>query len=42
MKVVMYPFRRDDAIVQLAKDFPELEWVVVSSTEELAREIADA
>src|SRR5258707_537633 len=42
MKAVMYPFRRDDAIVGLAKDFPALQWAVVSSTEELAREIGDA
>jgi phosphoglycerate dehydrogenase-like enzyme len=42
MKAVVYPFRRDDAIVRLAEDFPELQWAVVSSTEELAREISDA
>jgi phosphoglycerate dehydrogenase-like enzyme len=42
MKAVMYPFRRDDAIMGLAKDFPDLQWAVVASTEELAREIADA
>jgi phosphoglycerate dehydrogenase-like enzyme len=42
MKAVVYPFRRDDAIVGLARDFPELQWAVVSSTEELAREIGDA
>jgi phosphoglycerate dehydrogenase-like enzyme len=38
----MYPFRKDDAIIQLAKDFPDLQWAVVSSNEELAREIGDA
>src|SRR5262245_40585768 len=42
MKAVIYPFRRDDAIVKLAEDFPELQWAVVSSTEELASEIGDA
>src|SRR5712672_2115538 len=42
MKVVMYPYRRDDAIVGLTGDFPELDWAVVSSTEELAREIPNA
>jgi phosphoglycerate dehydrogenase-like enzyme len=42
MKAVMYPFRRNDAIIRLAEDFPELQWAVVTSTEELAREIADA
>src|SRR6267154_4818119 len=42
MKVVMYPYRRDDAIIGLTRDFPELDWAVVSSTEELAREIPNA
>src|SRR5262245_22773145 len=42
MKAVMFPFRRDDAIVQLAQDFPDLQWAMVSSTEELGREIGDA
>src|SRR6267142_4522856 len=42
MKVVLYPFRRDDAIIQLTSDFPDLDWAVVSSAEELAREICDA
>ncbi len=42
MKAVIYPFRKADTIVRLAEDFPELQWAVVSSAEELAREIADA
>jgi phosphoglycerate dehydrogenase-like enzyme len=42
MKAVIYPFSRGDAIVRLAKDFPQLEWAVVSSPDELAREIAGA
>jgi phosphoglycerate dehydrogenase-like enzyme len=42
MKVVIYPFRPHDSIVQLVKDFPALQWAVVSSAEELGREIADA
>ena len=42
MKAVMYPFRRDDALIQLTRDFPELDWAVVSSAEELGREIRDA
>jgi phosphoglycerate dehydrogenase-like enzyme len=42
MKAVIYPFGRSDAITGLAKDFPELDWAVVASPEELAREIADA
>src|SRR5262249_50754931 len=42
MKAVLFPFRTDDAIVKLADDFPQLQWAVVSSTEELAREIGGA
>jgi phosphoglycerate dehydrogenase-like enzyme len=42
MKAIIYPFGPNEAIVQLATDFPEVEWAIVSSTEELAREIADA
>ena len=42
MKAVMFPFRRDDAVVELARDFPELQWAVVSSIEELGRKIGDA
>jgi phosphoglycerate dehydrogenase-like enzyme len=42
MKAVMYPFRSDDAIMGLTKDFPELDWAVVASPEELAREVPDA
>ena len=26
MKAVVYPFRRDDAIVGLVQDFPDLQW----------------
>src|SRR4051794_29096109 len=42
MKVVIYPFRQDDAIIGLTRDFPDLDWAVVSSPEELGREIRDA
>jgi phosphoglycerate dehydrogenase-like enzyme len=42
MKAVMYPFRRDDAIIGLAKDFPELDWAIVGSSQELGRQIVDA
>jgi len=42
MKAVLFPFRTDDAIVKLADDFPQLQWAVVSSTEDLAREIGGA
>ncbi len=42
MKAVIYPFGKSDAIIGLAKDFPDLTWAVVASPEELAHEIADA
>jgi phosphoglycerate dehydrogenase-like enzyme len=42
MKAVIYPFRSDDAIMGLTKDFPELDWAVVASPEELAHEVVDA
>ncbi len=42
MKAVIYPFRKADAIVRLIEDFPQLQWAVVSSAEELAREIGEA
>jgi phosphoglycerate dehydrogenase-like enzyme len=42
MKAVIYPFRKADSIVRLAEDFPELQWAIVSSAEELGREIAGA
>ena len=42
MKAVIYPFRREEAIMGLARDFPQLAWAVVTSPEELAREIAEA
>ena len=42
MKAVIYPFGWSDAVIGLATDFPDLIWAVVTSPEELAREIADA
>src|SRR5215471_302182 len=42
MKAVIYPFRSEDAIMGLARDFPELAWAVVTSPEELGREVAEA
>jgi phosphoglycerate dehydrogenase-like enzyme len=42
MKAVIYPFGPKEPIIQLARDFPELEWAVVSSIDELARAISDA
>jgi phosphoglycerate dehydrogenase-like enzyme len=42
MKALLYPFRPGEPTVQLTKDFRELDWVVLASPEELAREVADA
>jgi phosphoglycerate dehydrogenase-like enzyme len=42
MKAVIYPFGTKEPIVQLTQDFPQLQWAVVSSIEEVAREIGDA
>ena len=42
MKAVLYPFGRDEAILALARDFAQLEWAVVHSPAEVAREIGDA
>lgn len=42
MKAVIYPFGPNEPIIELARDFPQLAWAVVSSPAELAREIGDA
>jgi phosphoglycerate dehydrogenase-like enzyme len=42
MKAVLYPFRPAEPIVQLKQDFPDLQWAVVASADEVAREISDA
>src|SRR5437016_2549188 len=42
MKAVIYPFGPNEPIIELARDFPELEWAVVASPEELARAIVGA
>jgi phosphoglycerate dehydrogenase-like enzyme len=42
MKAVLYPFGPDEPIVQLVRDFPRLQWAVVASPEDIAREIGDA
>jgi len=42
MKAVIYPFGPKEPIIQLARDFPELEWAVVASIDDLAREIPNA
>lgn len=42
MKAVMFPFGQTEPVVALAQDFPQLEWAVVSTADELAREIGAA
>lgn len=42
MKAVLYPFGPDEPIVQLVQDFPQLQWAIVSSPAEIAREIGAA
>jgi phosphoglycerate dehydrogenase-like enzyme len=42
MKAVLYPFGPAEPIVQLKRDFPQLQWAVVASPDEVAREIGDA
>ncbi len=42
MKAVIYPWGRNDAIIQLVQDFPQLDWAVAGSHEEFVREIAGA
>jgi phosphoglycerate dehydrogenase-like enzyme len=42
MKAVLYPFRPDEPTVQLVRDFPQLQWAVAASPEDIAREIGDA
>ena len=42
MKAVLYPFGPDEPIVRLAHDFPQLQWAIVGSPQEIAREIGDA
>jgi len=37
MKALLYPFSPTEPSVQLTKDFPELDWVVVQSPEDVAR-----
>jgi hypothetical protein len=42
MKAVIYPFGKREPIVQLTQDFPQLQWALVASTEDVARKIGDA
>lgn len=42
MKALLYPFRPGEPTVRLVEDFPQLDWVVLASIEDLAREAGDA
>jgi hypothetical protein len=42
MKAVLYPFGPDEPIVQLERDYPQLQWAIVASPQEIAREIGAA
>jgi phosphoglycerate dehydrogenase-like enzyme len=42
MKAVLYPFRAGEPIVALMGDFPQLQWALAASPEDIAREIGDA
>jgi phosphoglycerate dehydrogenase-like enzyme len=42
MRAVLYPFGPDEPIAQLVADFPQLQWAVAASADEVAREIGDA
>ena len=41
MKAALYPFALPDPAEKLAQDFPELDWVSISSPQQLDRELAD-
>jgi phosphoglycerate dehydrogenase-like enzyme len=42
MKAVLYPFGPDEPIAGLVADFPQLQWAIVASPQDIAREIGDA
>jgi len=42
MKAVLYPFRPEEPIVQLVRDFPQLQWAIAASPDDIAREIGAA
>src|SRR3979409_2439976 len=37
MRAVLYPFGPDEPIAQLVADFPQLQWAVAASADEVAR-----
>ncbi len=42
MKAVLYPFGAGEPIVALMGDFPQLQWALAASAQDIAREIRDA
>jgi phosphoglycerate dehydrogenase-like enzyme len=42
MKAILFPFGPNESSAQLSRDFPELEWTVVASPEEVARAVPGA
>ncbi|HEX2726051.1 MAG TPA: hypothetical protein VHN20_09555, partial [Beijerinckiaceae bacterium] len=42
MKAVLYTFQRSDPVHRFRDDFPQLQWAVASSPQDIAREIGDA
>jgi phosphoglycerate dehydrogenase-like enzyme len=42
MKALIYPFGPKEPSTGLVQDFPQLQWAIVSSAEDVAREIGDA
>jgi phosphoglycerate dehydrogenase-like enzyme len=42
MKAVIYTNRREDRILEFSRDFPEIEWTIVWSAEELEAAVGDA
>jgi phosphoglycerate dehydrogenase-like enzyme len=42
MKAIIYPFSPTEPTVQLTKDFPELDWTVAASPDEVARAVPGA
>jgi phosphoglycerate dehydrogenase-like enzyme len=42
MKGVLYPFGPDEPVLQRVEDFPQLQWAVAASADDIAREIGTA
>jgi hypothetical protein len=41
MKAILFPFGPTDSSTRLPHDFPELEWIVAASPEDVARAVPD-